>query len=276
MPRHSFQEVGNCRTGGWLLKNKGWAGIRDQPRNVQPAIETFEGHLPSRRTHQQNTSWHVRQLAAHVGLRKNRDPQNGWLPFKASLGTLQQRHPHLSLLNATIADPISRPYAKHPLSAGHALGHESRSHWLHLGHAYLSSQCSQHLVARNSINDSLVDIVQNTCMGSYVTNLLALSSPRKIRSSRNLPFWPRRKAWDGTCDTCSKLGPAAANVPNDAIRAGANVPTDFLHHFETKGNHCLLAFTGQSSFEGFLGLQDLTNFHSVETPGKKTTTTYVQ
>ena len=28
---------------------------------------------------------------------------------------------------------------------------------------------------------------------------------------------------------------------------------EILHHFETKGNHCVLVFIGQSSFEGFLG-----------------------
>ena len=28
---------------------------------------------------------------------------------------------------------------------------------------------------------------------------------------------------------------------------------DFLHHFEAMGNHCLLVFTGESSFQGFLG-----------------------
>ena len=28
---------------------------------------------------------------------------------------------------------------------------------------------------------------------------------------------------------------------------------EILHHFETKGNQCLLVFTGPSSFEGFLG-----------------------
>ena len=28
---------------------------------------------------------------------------------------------------------------------------------------------------------------------------------------------------------------------------------EILHHFEIMGNHCLLVFTGQSSFQGFLG-----------------------
>ena len=29
--------------------------------------------------------------------------------------------------------------------------------------------------------------------------------------------------------------------------------TSISHPFETKGNHCLLAFTGESSFKGFFG-----------------------
>ena len=28
---------------------------------------------------------------------------------------------------------------------------------------------------------------------------------------------------------------------------------EILHHFETMGNHCLLVYTGESSFQGFLG-----------------------
>ena len=28
---------------------------------------------------------------------------------------------------------------------------------------------------------------------------------------------------------------------------------EILHHLETMGNHCLLVFTGESSFQGFLG-----------------------
>ena len=28
---------------------------------------------------------------------------------------------------------------------------------------------------------------------------------------------------------------------------------DILHHLETMGNHCLLAFTRESSLQGFLG-----------------------
>ena len=28
---------------------------------------------------------------------------------------------------------------------------------------------------------------------------------------------------------------------------------EILHHFETMGNHCVLVFTRESSFQGFLG-----------------------
>ena len=36
-----------------------------------------------------------------------------------------------------------------------------------------------------------------------------------------------------------------------------------LHHFETMGIHCLLVFTGESSFQGFLGAKWISSIHSL-------------
>ena len=43
---------------------------------------------------------------------------------------------------------------------------------------------------------------------------------------------------------------------------------EILHHFETMGDHCLLVFTGESPFQGFLGgAKWISPIHSSEPAG---------
>ena len=70
-------------------------------------------------------------------------------------------------------------------------------------------------------------------------------------------FNTRIKKWTPPFTSCNVRSVYNVRIPDVffvVLLAGAILWIDeIMHHFETMGNHCWLAFTGDSSFQGFLG-----------------------
>ena len=83
------------------------------------------------------------------------------------------------------------------------------------------------------------------------------SSTEKPKPSQTLPTKTRsskRALQNWAQSACSANPMSICQRSNLRVAHGHLLWVDgILHHFETMGRHCLLAFTGESSFQGFLG-----------------------